>query len=338
MFYLQKAKAWLDAYGVDRRPPHRGETTRQPRELAAWRSSGLPLRRFFNTSGMLYRERNVKALLDAGMADEEAFALLAENGMLVKRPIVVGEDFVLVGFKGSRMGAERWRRRVGRRLPPSSYSVAVSSQSVKGPSFTRLTSMYAPKRPVSTCGVAAGPFDEPFVEAVRFVGCAGVGERGPVALLAAGVQRELRDHEALRRPRLPVRGSSCLRRPRRCAGALSWTRGVRLRLPCRRAPRPTGRRVRVQWSRPPGRRCPPAHGSRAADSPHRWPPSSRARRKAAFTSAMGWPPMPMFSSGSSLMVTRKNSGGTSMMADAVAVSCSISARVSGWARAHCLRR
>ena len=69
-------------------------------ELEAWQArSGLPLRRFFNTSGMLYRERNVKALLDAGMADEEAFALLAENGMLVKRPIVVGEDFVLVGFK-----------------------------------------------------------------------------------------------------------------------------------------------------------------------------------------------------------------------------------------------
>ena len=61
--------------------------------------SGLPLRRFFNTSGMVYRERNVKALLDAGMGDEEAYALLAEDGMLVKRPLVVGEDFVLVGFE-----------------------------------------------------------------------------------------------------------------------------------------------------------------------------------------------------------------------------------------------
>ena len=69
-------------------------------ELAAWHErSGLPLRRFFNTSGMLYRERNVKALLDAGMSDAEAYALLAENGMLVKRPLVVGKDFVLVGFK-----------------------------------------------------------------------------------------------------------------------------------------------------------------------------------------------------------------------------------------------
>jgi len=59
----------------------------------------LPLRRFFNTSGMLYRERNVKALLDAGMSDADAYALLAENGMMVKRPLVVGDDFVLVGFK-----------------------------------------------------------------------------------------------------------------------------------------------------------------------------------------------------------------------------------------------
>ena len=58
-----------------------------------------PWRRFFNTGGMLYRERNVKALLDAGMSDADAYALLAENGMMVKRPLVVGDDFVLVGFK-----------------------------------------------------------------------------------------------------------------------------------------------------------------------------------------------------------------------------------------------
>lgn len=96
----KKAKAWLDAYGVDYVDRHIVEDNPTAEELAAWQArSGLPLRRFFNTSGMLYRERNVKALLDAGMADEEAFALLAENGMLVKRPIVVGEDFVLVGFK-----------------------------------------------------------------------------------------------------------------------------------------------------------------------------------------------------------------------------------------------
>ncbi len=96
----KKAKAWLDAHGVAHADRHIVEDNPTAEELAAWHArSGLPLRRFFNTSGMLYRERNVRALLDAGMGDEEAFALLAENGMLVKRPIVVGDDFVLVGFK-----------------------------------------------------------------------------------------------------------------------------------------------------------------------------------------------------------------------------------------------
>ena len=96
----KKAKAWLDAHGVGYVDRHIVEDNPTAEELAAWRAkSGLPLRRFFNTSGMLYRERNVKALLDAGMSDEDACALLAENGMMVKRPIVVADDFVLVGFK-----------------------------------------------------------------------------------------------------------------------------------------------------------------------------------------------------------------------------------------------
>ena len=96
----KKAKAWLDAHGVAYVDRHIVEDNPTAEELAAWHArSGLPLRRLFNTSGMLYRERNVKALLDAGMSDAEAYALLAENGMLVKRPLVVGEDFVLVGFK-----------------------------------------------------------------------------------------------------------------------------------------------------------------------------------------------------------------------------------------------
>lgn len=96
----QKAKKWLDAHDVAYTDRHIVEDNPTAEELRAWHErSGLPLKRFFNTSGMLYRERNIKALLDAGMADDEAYALLAENGMLVKRPIVVGEDFVLVGFK-----------------------------------------------------------------------------------------------------------------------------------------------------------------------------------------------------------------------------------------------
>lgn len=96
----KKAKAWLDAHGVAYADRHIVEDNPTSDELAAWHAkSGLPLRRFFNTSGMLYRERNVKALLDAGMSDADAYALLAENGMMVKRPLVVGDDFVPVGFK-----------------------------------------------------------------------------------------------------------------------------------------------------------------------------------------------------------------------------------------------
>lgn len=96
----KKAKAWLDAHGVAYAHRHIVEDNPTAEELAAWHAkSELPLRRFFNTSGMLYRERNVKALLDAGMSDEDAYALLAENGMMVKRPLVVGDGFVLVGFK-----------------------------------------------------------------------------------------------------------------------------------------------------------------------------------------------------------------------------------------------
>ena len=96
----KRAKAWLDAHGVAYTDRHIVEDNPTAEELAVWQErSGLPVRRFFNTSGVLYRERNIKAQLDAGMSDAEAFALLGENGMLVKRPIVVGEDFVLVGFR-----------------------------------------------------------------------------------------------------------------------------------------------------------------------------------------------------------------------------------------------
>ena len=154
----KKAKAWLDAHGVAHVDRHIVEDNPTAEELAAWHArSGLPLRRFFNTSGVLYRERNVKALLDAGMDDEAAFALLAENGMLVKRPIVVGTDFVLVGFTDAA-GLAAARRRcppceaasmqrlgtIGMQAHRSGmrvYRSSVSSTSVKGPSFTRDTSM-----------------------------------------------------------------------------------------------------------------------------------------------------------------------------------------------------
>lgn len=96
----KRAKAWLDEHGISYDDRHIVEDNPTAAELATWHErSGLPLRRFFNTSGMVYRERNIKALLDAGLSDADAYALLAENGMLVKRPLVVGEDFVLAGFR-----------------------------------------------------------------------------------------------------------------------------------------------------------------------------------------------------------------------------------------------
>ncbi len=96
----KKAKAWLDAHGIEYADRHIVEENPTAEELAVWHErSGLPVRRFFNTSGQLYRARGLKAVLDAGISDEEAYAILAEDGMLVKRPIVVGDDFVLVGFR-----------------------------------------------------------------------------------------------------------------------------------------------------------------------------------------------------------------------------------------------
>ena len=96
----KKAKKWLDEHGVEYVDRHIVEENPAAVELAAWhKMSGLPVRRFFNTSGMKYRELGIKAKLDAGMSDEECFDLLATDGMLVKRPLVVGEGFVLVGFK-----------------------------------------------------------------------------------------------------------------------------------------------------------------------------------------------------------------------------------------------
>ena len=96
----KKAKKWLDEHGVEYVDRNIVEQAPTASELAAWQvASGLPVRRFFNTSGKLYRELGVKAKLDAGMTDEEAFALLATDGMLVKRPLVVADGAVLVGFR-----------------------------------------------------------------------------------------------------------------------------------------------------------------------------------------------------------------------------------------------
>lgn len=96
----KKAKKWLDEHGV--RYVDRDIIVDNPTaaELAEWHArGGLPVRRLFNSSGMKYRELGLKAKLDAGMACEECFELLATDGMLVKRPLLVGDDFVIPGFK-----------------------------------------------------------------------------------------------------------------------------------------------------------------------------------------------------------------------------------------------
>lgn len=95
----QKALKWLDAQGIPytERPIKEENPSRE--ELETWyKRSGLPLKRFFNTSGNLYKEMKLKDRLPQ-MSEEEQLDLLSSDGMLVKRPLVVGEDFVLTGFK-----------------------------------------------------------------------------------------------------------------------------------------------------------------------------------------------------------------------------------------------
>lgn len=95
----QKAKKWLDANEIEYTERPIKEQNPTVEELKAWhRRSGLPLKKFFNTSGLLYKDMKLKDRLP-GMSEEEQYELLATDGMLVKRPLLVGDDFVLVGFK-----------------------------------------------------------------------------------------------------------------------------------------------------------------------------------------------------------------------------------------------
>ena len=95
----QKAQKWLDENDISY--TFRDIKTENPtyNELTAWHEhSGLPLKRFFNTSGLLYKSMGLKDKLPQ-MSEDEMLKLLAADGMLVKRPLLVGNDFVLVGFK-----------------------------------------------------------------------------------------------------------------------------------------------------------------------------------------------------------------------------------------------
>ena len=102
----KKARKWLDAHGVERReidlvasPPSKKELSR------LWRVSGLPVRKLFNTSGQSYRGGGFKERLET-MSDGDALDALAADGKLIKRPILDGGDFVIVGFVEARY-AER---------------------------------------------------------------------------------------------------------------------------------------------------------------------------------------------------------------------------------------
>lgn len=98
-----KARKWLEENNIEFTSRHIVEENPTAEELKTFiKLSGLPTKKFFNTSGILYREMNLKDKL-ATMSDDEMVNLLATNGMLVKRPLVVGENGVLVGFK-----AETW--------------------------------------------------------------------------------------------------------------------------------------------------------------------------------------------------------------------------------------
>ena len=95
----QKAKKWLDEHGISYTDRHIKQDKPTYEELKLWYSiSGLPLKKFFNTSGLLYKSLNLKEKLPT-MTEEEQLRLLAPDGMLVKRPLIVKGETVLTGFR-----------------------------------------------------------------------------------------------------------------------------------------------------------------------------------------------------------------------------------------------
>lgn len=101
----QKARQWLEQHQIEFTARHFVENAPSAEELKTWQKrSGLPFKRFVNTSGLLYKSMNLKEKLPT-LSEDERFAQLAANGMLVKRPLLVGENFVLTGFK-----ADEWEK------------------------------------------------------------------------------------------------------------------------------------------------------------------------------------------------------------------------------------
>ena len=104
----QKAKRWLDDHQLSYISRHIKENNPSVAELTEWyKMTGLPLKKFFNTSGLLYKSMGLKDKLPT-MSEEEQIALLATDGMLVKRPLVIGDSFVLTGFK-----EKDWQEKLG---------------------------------------------------------------------------------------------------------------------------------------------------------------------------------------------------------------------------------
>lgn len=102
----QKAKKWLEANGFCFEDRHIVENNPTKEELKIWLDkSGMPLKKFFNTSGMKYRELELKDKLP-DMSEDEALDILSSDGMLVKRPVLVGDDFVLTGFREKEWEAQ----------------------------------------------------------------------------------------------------------------------------------------------------------------------------------------------------------------------------------------
>ncbi|WP_321479343.1 arsenate reductase family protein [uncultured Bacteroides sp.] len=100
----QKAKKWLIENGIDFQARLIVEENPTKDELKLWvQRSGLPLKKFFNTSGLVYKELKLKDKLDS-LSEEEQYQLLASNGKLVKRPLLISDSVVLVGFK-----PEQWK-------------------------------------------------------------------------------------------------------------------------------------------------------------------------------------------------------------------------------------
>ncbi len=103
----QKAKKWLDDNNAEYELRDIKLDNPTIDELSAWhKKSGLPLKKFFNTSGLLYKSMELKSKLPE-MTEDEMLTLLAQDGMLVKRPLLIGDDFVLVGFK-----APQWEEKI----------------------------------------------------------------------------------------------------------------------------------------------------------------------------------------------------------------------------------